>query len=292
MTSSSAAIFPYCAQCHTVEVQGDWIHSMGVSEQTDRKLSICARCHIARYCDGDCQRMHWSTHKVGCVGSERIISPQNVDKCVKSACQAQPGKVYLYLDAQKNVLETQTYHEPNEDKLDVTLNIAGKNIGTYSYRICYPDTELPGNLKKRILEVKSVKDSSIRELQLLELAYEILELRLYHKAFDLISKNVVGEKSRFFKNALPILLRQVVPHKTIDALRKSIDIDDDILYHMAVAHAMLGDTTYAIQMAKQSPDPDKCYGLICLAFLERNKPQEAKEFLALMSPEKQYHVPF
>jgi len=41
---------------------------------TDKKLSRCARCHLALYCSVDCQRAAWPTHKPVCLIQEKPTS--------------------------------------------------------------------------------------------------------------------------------------------------------------------------------------------------------------------------
>lgn len=48
-----------CAQC-------------GADETTDKKLSKCARCHIAKYCNAACQKEHWPKHKLVC---NKVLGP-------------------------------------------------------------------------------------------------------------------------------------------------------------------------------------------------------------------------
>ena len=36
------------------------------TEETDKKIYRCSRCHFAKYCSVDCQRKDWSEHKKIC----------------------------------------------------------------------------------------------------------------------------------------------------------------------------------------------------------------------------------
>ena len=48
-----AQIGVVCAQCHE--------KSMG-----ENQMKVCGKCRRVRYCDGECQKKHWKTHKLNC----------------------------------------------------------------------------------------------------------------------------------------------------------------------------------------------------------------------------------
>merc|ERR1719478_255832 len=38
---------------------------------TSKKLRACTRCHCAVYCSVECQRLHWSFHRLHCVAPSK-----------------------------------------------------------------------------------------------------------------------------------------------------------------------------------------------------------------------------
>lgn len=41
---------------------------------TDKRLSVCGRCHIEKYCSQSCQGAAWPKHKLVCVSTKKEIS--------------------------------------------------------------------------------------------------------------------------------------------------------------------------------------------------------------------------
>ena len=46
----------------------------------------CSRCHLARYCSGRCQRLHWSVHRYACnVGNSSLTNINALDRVQENA---------------------------------------------------------------------------------------------------------------------------------------------------------------------------------------------------------------
>ena len=50
-------------------------YSCNACQETSKKLLMCQGCKKVRYCDEDCQRQDWSTHKVDCVKKKTVLQP-------------------------------------------------------------------------------------------------------------------------------------------------------------------------------------------------------------------------
>lgn len=50
-------------------------HSCATCDATDTPLQQCARCKSVRYCNKDCQKAHWKTHKKSCAQGGKQSRP-------------------------------------------------------------------------------------------------------------------------------------------------------------------------------------------------------------------------
>lgn len=54
------------------------------SVETITKLMLCGRCHVAQYCDKQCQERDWAKHKTQCLPSDFVVSRMVLNKTIRS----------------------------------------------------------------------------------------------------------------------------------------------------------------------------------------------------------------
>ena len=66
---TSIQIRESCYRCQKILAQeGESLRDIdGRIAETVTKLMQCGRCHIAKYCTPDCQKVHWPEHKMNCI---------------------------------------------------------------------------------------------------------------------------------------------------------------------------------------------------------------------------------
>ncbi len=262
---------PCCAQCHAVKQEGPWLKTDGTAAKTTEKLLNCSGCLLTRYCNASCQKSNWSAHRVNCIHSNHGILPGEMDKLVhQSACEVQAGKIVLYLDSAKQVLNVEKFpQEDNEGKLVVDVKMNGQLIGSCLYLLC---AQLPDALQERIKAAKNLVDDA-KDSTMLGIAQDVAALGLYDKAFDLVSNCVVQASSKvnFFRSVVSQMILKNVPHEKIVQLATKIGLSaHQILDEVVVLYAKHDKTPVAFDLAIASDRPSHYVGLIISANLDKS----------------------
>ncbi len=99
----SFQLVPCCSQCFAITRQEPLFDKDGVRAKTTEKLSACAKCYLARYCDTTCQKKDWSSHKEKCQKKDYFYPPVQVDELVEKVCSARScGTLSIHLEKRTN----------------------------------------------------------------------------------------------------------------------------------------------------------------------------------------------
>lgn len=211
MSLQSLFLFPFCTQCSAIKAQDIWVKSNGEIAKTTQKLETCARCHLARYCSRECQSRHWSTHKVGCVASEKVIAPSQVDEIVENVCEKHSGKVILCLDSEKKVLFIRKFpEEMKEGTLYVDVKIEEREVGLYTYLLCSKGFDWRSELNAILNPPNGIHNPGAQ----VELGHKMIEKFLYREAFQMMAERTPKHYSflqdMFFPKAIKLMHSQKI----------------------------------------------------------------------------------
>lgn len=131
----SMAAVPCCAQCGIVKNEKIRWAFNDPSARTAEKLNACTICHFDKYCSKDCQIQHWTKHMLHCVPVQKKITSQEVDDIVKTSGSLVSGKIAIYLDSNKNILDVKSLEKKQDSTLSVDVMIDGKKVENYQYRL-------------------------------------------------------------------------------------------------------------------------------------------------------------
>ncbi len=272
MSSSTSMLLPCCTQCSAVTEKESWFKSDGTVTKTTQKLSACARCHLDRYCSRQCQKKHWSTHKVRCVPSAKVITGTEVDKIVKqvfgyqSARVTQYGRVELFLDSKNKFLSTEEFPKKaeaeEERKLCVDVKIEEQVVGRYTYLLCLLEDWKKGfDWKSRVETILNPPNGIHNDYALVKLGHEMLKKQLYTEAFLMIADKTPEHSRRclqdmFFPSAVTIMHAQKVNFELIVSCAEMLQknrVEVEVLIHPFPKIKLPKDLQSNIETAQKLP---------------------------------------
>jgi tetratricopeptide (TPR) repeat protein len=142
---SNSIPLSYCTQCDAVKTEGFIKKTIGGKPvKKTQMLSHCAQCHLAYYCNKDCQKKDWAAHKITCLKkSEEFVSVEKVRKIIEINYLGQTGRIILHLNSDQEYLyiEESTSKVLLGDKLCVDVKIENRPVVSYKFMLCSLEDE-------------------------------------------------------------------------------------------------------------------------------------------------------
>jgi|GEM_PF-3555737 len=152
---------------------------------------------------------------------------------------------------------------------------------------------LPNDLQILIENAQSLPYGA-RDVQMVDLAKQVVSLGAYDQAFDLVYNwiAVKSAKINFFQMAAKKMIDEGVKYDKIEQLGKSIGLNEKEILNEAVGIYTICNQEFACKLAKRSDDPDYFLTVIFSALCNKGKKKEAKEILPLIPPRKRRDLEF
>lgn len=133
------------------------------------KLQQCSACKQVKYCDSQCQRAHWKSHKAICRVACNHGDKCNCTRAVKTRAEGEAGKVTLQDKARRLLFsrfQVQTYKTfyPALKARSSRQQLGADNIGSYACMVTYESAFkyiLEGTIKGERGALITVWDSDV-----------------------------------------------------------------------------------------------------------------------------------